>query len=88
MNRAENEQRYGGGARQAVDNADQQRPQRMKHTQMRNGIAQPLWRGQRIGVMFLRGGVRMPVIMHVGLVLVEMRVFAGRREDARARIFR
>ena len=87
-NGAEDEQCYGCRARQSVDNADQQWPQRMKQSQMRDRIAQPLWGGQGIGVMFLGGGVRMPMVMHVGLVLVEMRVFAVTREDARGKIFR
>ena len=77
MNGAENQQCYRSGARQAVDDADEQWAQRMEHSQVCEGIAEPFGRGKFIGVMFSGSSVGMPVVVHVVIVLVEMGVLAG-----------
>ena len=43
-NRAEDEQSDGGGACQAVNDADEQRTHGVKETEAREGCAEPRWR--------------------------------------------
>src|SRR5712692_7785363 len=82
---AQNEEGDGGGTGQAVDDADEQRPQGMKKSQSLEGGAQALrsapgkpagWR-EAFAMVILARGVRMPVKVHAGAVSVDVGMFSG-----------
>lgn len=76
VNGAQDQQGDGGAARQTVDDADEQRAQRMKKPQAVKRTAQPMRRGKAIGMMVLDGRVRMPVNVQFFSMLMEVGVFA------------
>ena len=76
-NRAQHQQSHSGGTCQAVNDADDQRAQRVKKTQTPRRSKQPIRRGKTIAMVIRGRGVGVPVKVRVGLVLVEMGMFPG-----------
>src|SRR5229473_1613365 len=72
---AQHQQSYRSGTRQAMNDANEQRAQGVKKPQARQWPAKPTRRREAGGVMFRSRGVRMPVKMHAGAVLVEVGMF-------------
>ena len=86
-NRAQHQQSHRGGTCQAVDDADEQRAQRVKKTQLPNRSTQPIRRRETIAMMIRGRGVGVPVKMHVGTVFVEVGMFASRAWVRRGEFF-
>ena len=82
-NCAQHQQRDRGRSGKTVDDANQQRPQRMKDSQPRERSAQPMGRLDFLGVMFRAGrwrtvGVRMHVRVHSMAVQMGVRASVPR----------
>src|SRR5262249_8937610 len=79
-NCAQHQKCHRGGARQPVDDAYEQRPQRMKDSQPRERSAQPMWRLDLLGVMFgaaRHGTMSVRMNMRVLAMAVQMDVCAS-----------
>src|SRR5260370_10602718 len=72
MDGAQHQQSYGGGTRQAVNDANEQRAQGVKKPQAFKWPTQPTRRREAGAVMVRGRGMRMPVKMYAGVMLVEV----------------
>ncbi len=77
MNRGQYQQRHRRGTRQAMHDTDQQRPERMKNSQLGKRAAQPARRRKGSAMMFRSRSVRMPVIVQARPVLMNVHMLAG-----------
>jgi hypothetical protein len=79
VNGAQDQERDGGGACQAMDDTYEQRAQGVEKAEVLDGITKPIRDRKRIAMVFSGGGVRMPVVVDVGVVLMDVGVFTGNR---------